>query len=161
MAKNTDNSNASFLVRASFANRLGSEKEAVAMTEPIFDQLGVSKERLEDVKTMISEACLNAMEHGNQFDQAASYEVEFCFADGLLSIRVYDRGGMRVWSGIHEFRDIASVMESEWEPRGWGLKLIDSLADSWELHMGESQTCLEICVNLDEGKEEPGDGSRG
>lgn len=161
MAKDTDNLHASLLVRASFPNRPGSEKEAAAMTEPIFDQLGVSKERLEDVKTIISEACLNAMEHGNRFDQDASCDVEFRFADGLFSIRVYDQGGMRVWSGIHEFQDIAIVMESEREPRGWGLKLIDSLADSWELHIGEAQTCLEICIKLDEAKEEPGDGSRG
>ena len=49
-------------------NILGSEKEAIREAASIARKMGFSDDRVEDLKTAISEACINAIEHGNKFD---------------------------------------------------------------------------------------------
>lgn len=135
--------------QSSFPNRLGSEKKAMHMVEPFFEESGFSKVRLEDIKTLVSEACLNAIEHGNAMDENLTYEVELLIRQhDVFIIRVYDQGGVNRWRGLPQFLPISSIMNTENETRGWGLQIIDSLADEWEFHISEDRTCLEIRVKL-------------
>ncbi|MDI3329067.1 MAG: ATP-binding protein, partial [Alicyclobacillaceae bacterium] len=68
-------SNQNRRICTSLPNRLGTEKEAMALVESFLDGLGAGQARLDDLKTLVSEACLNAIEHGNGLDPAATYDV--------------------------------------------------------------------------------------
>lgn len=149
-----------YFTRNSFANCFGSEKQAMALLEPFFTSFNLSKDRLEDVQTIVSEACLNAIEHGNELDDTKSYELELYYDEGLFVIRVYDHGGASNWKGAPDFPDIAGLLQSEKEPRGWGLKIIDSLADRWEFRIDSDCTCLEIEVQIERIERSAGDGIR-
>lgn len=131
----------------SFPSRLGSEKKAMRFAESFVEQMSFCKERIEDIKTLVAEAALNAMEHGNAMDDTLFYELELWMKQkGELIIRIYDRGGAKRWKSLLPFRPISAVMETDSETRGWGLQIVDCLADDWEFHVEEDGTCLEIKV---------------
>lgn len=147
-------------LNASFPNQLGTEKMAMDLVEPFLDQIGASKMRLEDIRTILSEACLNAIEHGNGMDESKTYEIELLSAEAEnLVIRVHDQGGRSRWNHLPRFQDIQSVMASGQEPRGWGLQMIDQLADEWKFQIEEKSTYLEIKVRLEAGGEHIANGS--
>jgi serine/threonine-protein kinase RsbW len=50
-------------------NTIGSEKAAINKAASIAREMGFSDDRVEDLKTAVSEACINAIEHGNKFDR--------------------------------------------------------------------------------------------
>ena len=47
---------------------LGWERVAVDLAASVARQMGFPSERVEDIKTAVSEATLNAIEHGNRLD---------------------------------------------------------------------------------------------
>ncbi|GAX91147.1 ATP-binding protein [Effusibacillus lacus] len=135
-------------IQTSFPSRLGTEKTAMELIEPFLQQAGASLSRLEDIKTLVSEACLNAIEHGNAMDERKSYRLELQYEDNCLTIRVEDEGGRSRWSKSPQFQPIDRVMETDGEPRGWGLQIIDQLADAWQYHVSDHGTRFEITVNM-------------
>ena len=56
-------------------NTLGSEKIAMEKVTSVAKSMGFENERIEDLKTATAEACTNAMEHGNNFDQSTTVGV--------------------------------------------------------------------------------------
>ena len=48
----------------------GAEKVAMERAAEVARGMGFSDDRIEDLKTAVSEACINAMEHGNRMDAA-------------------------------------------------------------------------------------------
>ena len=53
-------------VKIILPNILGYERIAMASSASFAKIGGLAKERIEDLKTAVSEACLNAVEHGNK-----------------------------------------------------------------------------------------------
>jgi serine/threonine-protein kinase RsbW len=89
--------------------------------------LGFVPDRIEDVKTAVSEACLNAIEHGNKGRPDARVIVTMNFKDGSFTISVMDEG-----TGIQEIPkepDIRKKIQKLEVPRGLGIFLIKQLAD--------------------------------
>ena len=73
-------------------NTLGSEKIAMERVTSLARSMGFETERIEDLKTAIAEACTNAMEHGNKFDQNTTVGVVLTANDRSLKILVRDQG---------------------------------------------------------------------
>lgn len=48
--------------------RLGVEKVAMSTAASVAGIMGFSADRVEDLKTAVAEACINAIEHGNKLD---------------------------------------------------------------------------------------------
>src|SRR2546423_15677035 len=71
---------------------LGYEKVARNAAEADAEEMGFSPDRIEDLKTAIAEACMNAIEHGNQEDQTTSVTVLLTAAQQQLEIKVADEG---------------------------------------------------------------------
>ena len=96
--------------------------------------MGLPPERIEDLKTMVSEAAINAMEHGNKGRPDARVKVSLNCQDDTLSITVSDEG-----NGIKEHPpvpDIEKIIEDLESPIGFGLFLIKQLADQVEFNLG-------------------------
>ena len=54
--------------------------------------MGFDDERVEDLKTAVAEACINAMEHGNKLDEALSVGVILSVGADSLEVKVVDTG---------------------------------------------------------------------
>lgn len=111
-------------------SRLGYEKIAMNTAASTARLMGFSNERIEDLKTAIAEACINAMEHGNKFDETLSVGVILSMNDRSLEVKVLDTGsgpkhGMSA-------PDIDRKMHEEEQARGMGMFLIQSLVDEAE-----------------------------
>ena len=53
-------------IEVSLPNRFGYERVAMECASSFAGMIGFSPDRVEDLKTAVSEACLNAIEHGNR-----------------------------------------------------------------------------------------------
>jgi anti-sigma regulatory factor (Ser/Thr protein kinase) len=89
-----------------------------------------SESRLEEIRTAVTEACLNAMEHGNGFDPGKSVRIRLESNDARAIVRVSDQGnGWRGEMAGVLFDDAEDIWNKE-HPRGWGLRFIQTFADA-------------------------------
>jgi serine/threonine-protein kinase RsbW len=108
---------------------LGFEKVAMDFAAAVAKMMDLPEERIEDLKTAVAEACLNAIEHGNKLDASMKVGVTLTVADSELQVAVRDQGQ---GTGPVASPDIDSKMEGETASRGWGIFLIQSLMDEVE-----------------------------
>lgn len=111
-------------------SRLGYEKIAMSTAASVASIMGFDEERVEDLKTAVAEACINAMEHGNKLDETLSVGVILSMDATELEVKVLDAG-----SGPHvaiHAPDIDRKMHGEEPSRGMGMFLIQSLVDEAE-----------------------------
>ena len=115
-------------------SELGFEKVAMSTAASMASLMGFSPDRIEDLKTAIGEACINAMEHGNLMDDCLRIGVELSKTDTTLEVKVSDEG-----TGPPQepaLPDIDRKMSGEEDTRGMGMFLIRALVDEAEWHQG-------------------------
>ena len=111
-------------------SRLGFEKVAMNTAASVARLMGFGDERIEDLKTAIAEACINAMEHGNKLDETLSVGVILSMGTDSLEVKVVDTGkGPQDKAAAP---DIDRKMHEEEEARGMGMFLIEALVDEVE-----------------------------
>ena len=111
-------------------SRLGFEKIAMNTAASVARLMGFEDDRIEDLKTAIAEACINAMEHGNKLDETLSVGVVLSMRPDALEVKVVDNGSGP--QGQVATPDIDKKMHEEEEARGMGMFLIESLVDEVE-----------------------------
>ncbi|HEX3572585.1 MAG TPA: ATP-binding protein [Acidobacteriaceae bacterium] len=111
-------------------SRLGFEKVAMNTAASVARLMGFGDERIEDLKMAVAEACINAMEHGNNLDETLSVGVVLSMHPDALEVRVVDTGSGP--QGHAAAPDIDKKMHEEEEARGMGMFLIESLVDEVE-----------------------------
>ena len=119
-------------IEVSLANKLGYERVAMACSASFAQILGLPPERIEDLKTMVAEAAINAMQHGNKGRPDARVTVSMNCQDDILNVTVMDEG-----DGIKEFPpkpDIEKIIAELESPVGFGLFLLSQLADQVEFN---------------------------
>lgn len=94
---------------------------------------GIPARQLERLETAVTEAALNAMEHGNGFDPATSVGIEVMRAGPDVVVAVTDQGGRRTAAMPGEEPDLSRKLAGEQGPRGWGLFLIRHMVDAMEV----------------------------
>lgn len=109
---------------------LGYEKIAMNTAASTARLMGFSDERIEDLKTAVAEACINAMEHGNKFDESLSVGLVLSMSADSLEVKVVDTGAGA--QGHTVAPDIDRKMHEEEQARGMGMFLIQSLVDEAE-----------------------------
>jgi serine/threonine-protein kinase RsbW len=117
-------------VEVRLPSRLGFEKVAMGTAASVAKLMGFREDRVEDLKTAIAEACINAIEHGNKFNENLSVSVMLTMDETMLEVRVVDKGeGM-----AHPVPrpDIDRKIHGDDPPRGLGMFLIQSLVDEVE-----------------------------
>ena len=119
-------------IEVNLVNQLGYERIAMACSASFARMMGLSPERIEDLKTMVSEAAINAMQHGNKGRPDARVTVSMNCQDNTINVTVSDEG-----DGITNFPpkpDIDKIIEDFESPVGFGLFLIEQLADQVEFN---------------------------
>ncbi len=120
-------------IEVSLPNKLGYERVAMACSASFAKIVGFLPDRIEDLKTAVSEACLNAMEHGNLNRPDKRVLVSMNYKDHVFSISVMDQGeGMDETPEIPKKPDIEKKIERLEPHRGLGMFLIEQLVDQVE-----------------------------
>jgi len=119
-------------IEVSLPSKIGYERIAMQCSASFAKMVDFSPERIEDLKTVVSEACLNAMEHGNKEDPNVRVTVKMNFNDSSITVFVKDEG-----TGVEKIPaepDIKKKIERLETPRGLGIFLIKQLADQVDLN---------------------------
>ncbi len=111
-------------------SRLGYEKVAMNTAASVAKLMGFAEDRIEDLKTAVAEACINAMEHGNKLDESLSVCVILSMDENSLEVKVLDTG-TGPHGNVHR-PDIDKKMHGEEASRGMGMFLIQALVDEAE-----------------------------
>ena len=127
-------------------NILGSEKVAIEKAVSIAKDMGFSMDRIEDLKTAIAEACINAIEHGNKFDENKRVGVTFASDDTSLQVVVHDEG-----DGVDPEKIPMKRVGDNGFPkrRGYGVFLISNLMNefSFEKNPGKGNN-VKMLIHL-------------
>jgi serine/threonine-protein kinase RsbW len=113
-------------------NKLGYERVAMACAASYAKMMGFSDERIEDLKTAVAEAAINAIQHGNKDRPDLKVAISMNFLEGALHITVADNG-----DGIKDLPpkpDIDRIINKLDPPTGFGTFLIQQLADEIEFN---------------------------
>ena len=119
-------------VEVSLPSRLGYERIAMDCSASFAKMVGFAPQRIEDLKTAVAEACLNAIEHGNKSHPDTRVLVTMNFKDDRFSVSVKDGG-----NGIPRLPKDKAVMRSIEKlepPKGLGTYLIKQLVDEVEFN---------------------------
>jgi serine/threonine-protein kinase RsbW len=136
-------------VEVRLPSRLGFEKVAMSTAASVAKLMGFRDERIEDLKTAIAEACINAIEHGNRLNEKLSVGVVLSADTDKLEIRVMDDGkGMK---NQPVKPDIDRKMHGEEDPRGMGMFLIQALVDEaeWVVGTNGKGSYVRLVIRLD------------
>jgi serine/threonine-protein kinase RsbW len=129
-------------------SELGFEKVAMSTAASMAKLMGFSEDRIEDLKTAVAEACINAIEHGNKLNSSLSVGVVLSTTDDQLEVKVIDDGeGI---STAPPAPDIDRKMHGEEDPRGMGMFLIQALVDEAEWHQGPpGKSFVRLVIKVD------------
>ena len=118
------------VIELAVPSRSGLERVAMDAAAAVAKLMGFSEDRIEDLRTAVEEACMNAIEHGNKEDDSIKVLVELIADDSKLQVEIHDRGtGIQ---GKIQKPDIEAKMARKQTARGWGLFLIQNLMDEVE-----------------------------
>jgi serine phosphatase RsbU (regulator of sigma subunit)/anti-sigma regulatory factor (Ser/Thr protein kinase) len=128
----------------------GKEREAMERVAKSVRDLKLPPRDLERLKTAVSEAAMNAIEHGNQHRAELPVRIEVSTANGELIVRIIDEGGGRE---IPEAPtpDLEAKLAGLQKPRGWGLFLIKNMVDELRVSSDEKHHTVELVMRLDGG----------
>ena len=133
----------------SFPSELGYERVARDAVAAFARRLGFDQERIEDLKTALGEACINAIEHGNMLNESLSVGVVLSAGADALEVKVIDDGkGLKA---VPPKPDIDRKIHGEEDPRGMGMFLIQALVDEAEWVKGSNgkSSYVRLVIRLD------------
>ena len=136
-------------VEVRLPSRLGYEKVAMSTAAAVAKLMGFREARVEDLKTAVAEACINAIEHGNRLNEALSVGVVLNAGEDSLEVKVIDDGkGMK---GLPHKPDIDRNIHGEEDPRGMGMFLIQALVDEaeWVAGANGKSSYVRLMIRLD------------
>jgi serine/threonine-protein kinase RsbW len=117
-------------VELNLPSKIGYERIAIGGLAAFAKSVGFSSSRIEDLKTSVAEACINAVQHGNKGKPEARVLLTAKFQDDVLWISVFDEGkGLKA-----ELKDpdIDRIIQDLDPPVGFGVFLMKRLMDKVE-----------------------------
>jgi serine/threonine-protein kinase RsbW len=136
-------------VEVRLPSRMGYEKVAMSTAAAVAKLMGFPLDRIEDLKTAVAEACINAIEHGNRLNEGLSVGVVLSPGTDQLEVKVIDDGkGMR---GPAPHPDIDRKIHGDEDPRGMGMFLIQALVDEaeWVAAANGNSSYVRLVIRLD------------
>jgi anti-sigma regulatory factor (Ser/Thr protein kinase) len=132
------------------ASRPGNEREAMERVGAGVAPLGLGPRRLEQLKTAVAEAAMNAIEYGNEGREEIPVEIEVEAAGDVLVVRIADSAlGGPVTEA--ETPDLDAKLAGLQKPRGWGLYLIENMVDELRVSDANGRHTVELVLNLEGG----------
>ncbi len=134
------------------ASEPGNERQVIQRLGDTVVDLRLPEKRLEDLKTAVGEATMNAMEHGNHYQPDLPVTIQVRASQSTLSVRITDEGGH---SAIPESQtpDLEAKLAGLQSPRGWGLFLIKHLVDDMHVTGDETHRTVDLIMSLEGGSD--------
>lgn len=111
----------------------GNEREAMDRVAAAVAEVGIAADRLERLKTAVSEAAMNAIEYGSRGREDVPIDIEVEATPTDVIVRVTDRALSGAVPMDAEAPDVARKLAGEQKPRGWGLFLIEHMVDAMDV----------------------------
>jgi serine/threonine-protein kinase RsbW len=122
------------VIEMSLPSKLGYERVAMDAASTLANRMGFHDDRVDALKTAVSEAVTNAIEHGNQHDEGRKVVVMLDAREGELVVSVQDEGNKQL-----DPKHVTKVpivddkyREDAVDRGGWGIWLIQELMDEVE-----------------------------
>ncbi|MGO8950063.1 MAG: SpoIIE family protein phosphatase [Ktedonobacterales bacterium] len=127
------------------ASEMGNERSVINRVATAVVPLAIPERRLEQLKTAVGEAAMNAMEHGNHYQAEIPIEIEVLASPTHVAVRISDQGGAPANIDL-KVPDLAAKLAGEQSPRGWGLYLIKNLVDDMRVTADGEHHTVELIV---------------
>ncbi|MGE5262438.1 MAG: SpoIIE family protein phosphatase [Acidobacteriota bacterium] len=128
----------------------GNEHDAMNRVSELVRDLAFSTTRLENLKTAVAEATMNAMEHGNHYQPELPVLIQVYKSESTLWIFITDQGGGRPIPAPNT-PDLEAKLAGLQSPRGWGLFLIKNLVDKMHVLSDTRHHTIELVMSLQGG----------
>lgn len=119
------------------------ERVVRASADEVGQAIGLTPDRIEDLKLAVSEAVNNAIEHGNGRQAAKLVEVVFVLDHEKLEVRIRDEGEgperVDFARRVVEEHNLETGMH-----RGFGMYLINALVDDCEVSSSQQGTVMTL-----------------
>lgn len=139
------------LLALSIPSEQGREREVMERVSDAVADLPLTEGQLEEIRTAVSEATMNAIEHGNDNRPELPVDVQVVTTDSELRMRISDRRAGGSSPRDVEQPDLEAKLEGEQDPRGWGLFLIRNMVDDLRSVEQADRRTVEMIVRLDGG----------
>ena len=144
------------VVSFSLPGTSGNEREVMDRVAAAVADLGLPTDRLERLKTAVSEAAMNAIEYGSRGQADVPIDVDVTVTAADVVVRVTDRALSGTVPIDAETPDIELKLAGEQKPRGWGLFLIANMVDSMDVTTNDDAGTQTVTLRL--AREEKSDG---
>ncbi len=115
-------------IEMTFPSILGYEIVARRVIASFADYVGFEADRIEDLKTAVSEACINAIEHGNQLVADLPVRLQSSYDGYRFAVDIHDSGKVS-FERIGTPNSIEDKLAGLAALRGMGMMLMAQLAD--------------------------------
>ena len=126
----------------------GNEREAMDRVAAAVADLGLPSQRLERLKTAVSETAMNAIEYGSQGRDDVPFDVEVAVSPVDVVVRVTDHALSGPVPTDAETPDIERKLAGEQKPRGWGLFLIEHMVDAMDVSTDETAGTQTVTLRM-------------
>jgi anti-sigma regulatory factor (Ser/Thr protein kinase) len=134
-------------------NEPGNERLAMEKVVGAIEELRLSEQRLERLKTTVGEATMNAMEHGNKYRAEVPVEVQVEVVDRDLMVRITDSGSGPPPAKAGDVPDLEAKLGGSQTPRGWGMFLIARMVDEVRVSGNSDHHTIELVIRLEVGND--------
>jgi serine phosphatase RsbU (regulator of sigma subunit)/anti-sigma regulatory factor (Ser/Thr protein kinase) len=131
-------------------SEMGNERAVMERVGVAVEAFGLEPARLERLKTAVSEAAMNAIEHGNGGDPGLDVGVRVEARGDVLTVAITDFGGEVDVEGT-EVPDIEAKLVGDQTPRGWGLFLIEQMVDEMRTSSDGTHHVVELVMRRGAG----------
>ena len=126
----------------------GNERQVMERVAEDVRSFHFQTRKLEEIKTAVAEATMNAMEHGNHYQAEVPVVIQVLASKTALAIRIRDQGGSRPIPAAGE-PDLEAKLAELQTPRGWGLFLIKNMVDEMNVTSDETHHTVELIMHLE------------
>lgn len=130
-------------VNISIPSELGYEKVVMAAVATVARKAGFPDDRIEDLKTAVGEACVNAIEHGNAFLGQVDVLITLDRDKAGICVGVVDNGKAPIPLAP------AVLKTDRTDFRGMGLYLIQSLMDQLTINCSPGRNEIRMTSYLE------------
>jgi len=140
------------LVDFEVASDLGNERMAADRVVSAVARLALPTATVDRLHTVVAEATMNAIEHGNECRSEVPVRLRVRASDHALTIEIVDQGGA-IELPPADTPDLEAKLAGLQTPRGWGLYLMRAMVDDLEVHSDGDERTVELTIRLDSDKE--------
>ena len=130
----------------------GNERMAAERVVEAVAPLALPSAVVDRLRTVVAEATMNAIEHGNEGRSEVPVRVTVSASERALTVQVVDQGGA-VELPPSETPDLEAKLAGLQTPRGWGLYLMRALVDDLEVTSDGDERTVALTIDFVSDKE--------